>query len=97
MNKLVFNEQTFEFKKWYHTENTLSVPSYQIHCFVDGKCMDVLKVTEDYGERVLFANNAFQTVSNWDGEFSFNNCVEYVNYYKEYENKFHNELKKSNK
>jgi hypothetical protein len=52
--------------------------------------MDVLKVTEDYGERVLFANNAFQTLSGFDGEFSFNNCVEYVNYYKKYEKQFLN-------
>ena len=94
MNKLIFNEQTFEFKKWYHTEDSLSEPIYQIHCFVDGKCMDVLKVTQYDNERLLFRNNAFQTVSGFDGEFSFNNCVEYYNYYKNFENKFHNELKK---
>ena len=91
MNKLTFNERTFEFKK-------VSLESgYEINCYVDGECMDILKVSEYDTERLLFRNNAFQTVSGWDGEFSFNNCVEYVNYHKEYENKFYNELKKSNK
>lgn len=88
MNKLTFNEQTFEFKK------RLSEDTTEIYCFVDDRCMDILEVSEYDTERLLFSNSAFQTVSGWDGEFSFNNCVEYVNYYKEYENKFHNELKK---
>jgi hypothetical protein len=90
MNKLIFNEQTFEFKKWYFTEDSLSEPTYQIQCFVDGKCMDVLKLSQYDTERLLFRNNAFQTVSGFDSEFSFNNCVEYVNYYKKYEKQFLN-------
>lgn len=86
MNKLTFNEQTFEFRKCYNPELSFSSSDYEIHCVVDGRCMDILKVSEYDIERLLFSNNAFHTVSGWDGEFSFNNCIEYVKYYKEYEN-----------
>jgi hypothetical protein len=81
MNKLVFNEQTFEFKKWYFTESSLSEPTHQIHCFVDGILFDKLKVEGYDSERWIFNNESFKTVSSWDGEFGFNNCVDYVNYF----------------
>jgi len=94
MNKLVFNEQTFEFKQWWFTPNNLSEPSYEIHCFVDGIKYDSLKV-ETYGsDRVIFKNKSFQTTSGFDGEFGFDCCVEYYLHFKKYEKEL---LKHSNK